>query len=152
MKTLFYTIILSIAVIACQKQTEIPKNILQPKKMVAILIDIHLLESQIPHLTRMPDSSYVLYKAYEKKIFHKHQVDSLSYQQSYRYYLNNLQDFEKIYAQVIDSLVYREATLNLGKPIQIEELKETNINRDSLRIKRKKIKEMVKNEKLKLNS
>jgi hypothetical protein len=140
--------------IACQKPTETPKNILQPKKMVSILIDIHLLESQIPHLSRMPDSSYTLYKAYEKKIFQKHQVDSLSYQQSYRYYLNNLQDFEKIYAQVIDSLVYRESTLNLGKPILIEKKKESTntIKKDSLRIQRKKIKEMVKQESLKLNS
>ncbi|MCU0437084.1 MAG: DUF4296 domain-containing protein [Raineya sp.] len=155
MKKYLFVIITLLVIISCQKEIETPKNLLQSKKMVAILIDIHLLESQTPHLTRTPDSSYILYKAFEKKIFQKHQTDSLTYQQSYRYYLNNLQEFEKIYAQVIDSLVYRESTLNLGKPILIEKVKDTTISikKDSLRIiQRKKIKEMVKKENLKLNS
>ncbi|KOY84992.1 hypothetical protein AD998_01490 [bacterium 336/3] len=154
MKSFFYIIVIGIFMFSCKEQTETPRNVIQPKKMVAVLIDIHLLESQVPHLTRMPDSAHFLYKAYEKKIFQKHQIDSLTYQQSYRYYLNNLQEFEKIYAQVIDSLVDRESTLNIGKPIIIEKKKDSSmfINKDSLKIRRKKIKEMVKQEKLKLNS
>jgi len=139
--------------VACKKNTDTPEGILESKKMVAVLIDIHLLESQIPHLTKMPDSSYILYKSYEKKIFQKHKIDSTTYKQSYSYYLNNLQEFEKIYGQVIDSLVYRETTLNMGKPMQVPKKDSIELKgKDSSKINIEKLKLQKKRKNLILNS
>lgn len=94
--------------------------------MVTVLLQIHLLESEIPEMLHTPDSASLLYQAYEKRIFKKLQTDSATYYQSYQYYLNNLEDFEKIYARVVDSLIYREATRNLGKAMDTTKKKYTS--------------------------
>jgi hypothetical protein len=150
MRVLFQ-ILCIFSLFACQKKEEKQVSILPPSKMVQVLIEIHLAESQIPHLSRTPDSSYLLYKGFERKIFQKLQIDSTTYQQSYQYYLNHLDEFEKIYAQVIDSLVYREVNVNIGKPVKQNDTtakgikKEKSIpKRDSLMKQRKELLKLKK--------
>ncbi|MDX1902936.1 MAG: DUF4296 domain-containing protein [Thermonemataceae bacterium] len=102
---------------ACNTATDKPKNLIEAPKMVRILTDIHLAESQISQHLKANDSSYLLYKGFEEKILKKYKISPSDYEQSYAYYLAHIEDFEKIYAQVVDTLTYREVIMNLGKAV-----------------------------------
>lgn len=112
---------------ACQNESKQLPPPITPDKMIQVLIDIHLAESQVPNLVSTPDSAYFLNKAFEQKVFQKHQIDSATYYQSYAYYLENIAEFEKMYAVVVDSLVYRESTHNLGKPMESSPKKTSSV-------------------------
>lgn len=138
---------------ACQNESKQLPPPIAPNKMIQILIDIHLAESQVPNLVSTPDSAYFLNKAFEQKVFQKHQIDSATYYQSYAYYLENIAEFEKIYAVVVDSLVYRESTHNLGKPLDSTQKKINSLpnpikvptDSSGLELKKKLRKKMLEN-------
>jgi len=135
---------------SCQGKKNIETNILSPNQMAKVLIEIHLAESQIPHLALLPDSAQQIYRTFEKKVFDKAGIDSATYYQSYQYYLNRIEEFEKIYAVVIDSLVYRESRMDIGKPM--DSSKKTNlpqklyIDSSGLELKKRKIKMLLRKE------
>lgn len=116
-KVVIVALLMLISLLACQNNENFEAKILPPVQMAKVLSEIHLAESQIPHFTQSPDSAQKLYKAFEKKVFDKVGVDSATYYQSYQYYINRIEEFEKIYAIVIDSLVYRESKMDIGKPM-----------------------------------
>ncbi|GAB4124385.1 MAG: hypothetical protein OHK0045_11560 [Raineya sp.] len=110
--------------------------------MAKVLLEIHLAESQVPHFTQAPDSAQKIYRAFEKKVFEKTGIDSALYYQSYQYYANKAEEFEKIYAIVIDSLVYRESKRDIGKAIDSSVQKKPNpkplrIDSSGLKLKKK---------------
>ena len=111
----FFTLLLFVFLFACQNKQNSETKILPPSKMAKVLSEIHLAESQIPHLVLSPDSAQKIYRVFEKKVFEKTGVDSSLYYQSYQYYVNRVEEFEKIYMIVIDSLVYRESKMDIGK-------------------------------------
>lgn len=131
--------------IACQKKQNTEAKVLSPTQMVKVLVEIHLAESQIPHLSQSPDSAKAIYEQFEKKVFAKTGIDSATYYQSYQYYSNRVEEFEKIYAVVIDSLVYRESKMDIGKPMDTSRplpkpaIKPRNLDSSGLEL-RKKIK------------
>ncbi|PKQ70165.1 hypothetical protein Rain11_0825 [Raineya orbicola] len=143
----------ALGVIACQSEKKQSPPPLSPEKMIQVLIDIHIAESQVPNLVSTPDSSYFLNKAFERKVFQKHKIDSAAYYQSYAYYLENIAEFEKMYAIVVDSLVYRESTHNLGKPLDTAQKKNTSqptptkprIDSSGLELKKKLRKKLLQN-------
>ncbi|MFN3315983.1 MAG: hypothetical protein ACK40K_04160, partial [Raineya sp.] len=64
------------------------------------------------------------------------------YYQSYQYYINRVEEFEKIYAIVIDSLAYRETKMDIGKPMDTsgvpkKNLKPRSLDSSGLEIRRK---------------
>jgi hypothetical protein len=81
--------------------------------MIAILVDIHLLEGKLKQISISPDSSAILYRAFEQEIFDKHGVTEKKYIDSYGWYFNNLRAFEVVYGTVVDSLLVRQQTKKL---------------------------------------
>ena len=142
LKTIFPLLLASL--FACQNNQNSEVKILPPVQMAKVLSEIHLAESQVPHFTQSPDSAQKLYKAFEKKVFDKVGIDSAIYYQSYQYYINRVEEFEKIYAIVIDSLVYRESKMDIGKAVDSakqQKIAPKNLPTDSSGLKlRKKIK------------
>jgi hypothetical protein len=106
-KKIFLVLIL-FSFLACNRKDVTPEGILPKEKMVSIFIDMHIVESQISSLNLKRDSSRLLFKHYEQKVLEKHNVNDSLYQESYNYYLYNVNDMEKIYDAVIDSLSLRE--------------------------------------------
>ncbi len=94
--------------IACDRKEVTPVGVLPKEKMVSIFIDMHIAESQISSLNLKRDSSKILFANYEQKVLEKHNVTDSLYKESYTYYLYNVNDMEKIYDAVIDSLSLRE--------------------------------------------
>jgi Domain of unknown function (DUF4296) len=91
-----------------------PNDLLPPQTMIAILEDIHLIEAKVTkHSLASTDSSNMLYNAWERKIFQKHQIDTAVYHRSYRYYIEHTDEFTEIYQQIIKNLEAREKASNV---------------------------------------
>ncbi len=111
MKNIFLTI-LTLAVFSCSTKEKKPENLLSQPEMVSLLIDIHILESQVQLLRLPKDTSQLLFNTFEKEVFEKHNIDKEVYTRSFEYYLDNVKQMDKIYAAVIDSLNYREKSVD----------------------------------------
>lgn len=99
---------------ACSTREELPTDILSPKEMSLILIDIHLLEQQIENSVYTLDSQRTAFNHFEQLVFEKHQVDTAIYARSLNYYMSEPKLLEDIYEIVVDSLTVREKTKNLN--------------------------------------
>ncbi len=97
-----------LSLLACERKEVTPKGVIPKEKMVSIFIDMHIAESQISSLNLKRDSAKLLFEHYEQKVLESHEVNDSLYIESYNYYLYNVNDMEKIYDAVIDSLSLRE--------------------------------------------
>ena len=110
MKNIFLVFTL-IVVFSCGESENKPDKLLPKQKMVEMLIDIHILESEIQNLRLSKDSSQLLYNTFEREIFENSGVDKDLYRTSFAYYLEEVEDMEEIYEIVIDSLNFMEKSL-----------------------------------------
>lgn len=139
----FLLLVFGSLLLACQDNQNSEIKALSPTQMAKVLIEIHLAESQIPHLALSPDSAQQIYKVFEKKVFEKVGIDSALYYQSYQFYINRVEEFEKIYAIVIDSLAYRESKMDIGKTMDSSKIQQPktnqsrNIDSSGLKIKKR---------------
>ncbi|MCO6375312.1 uncharacterized protein DUF4296 [Roseivirga pacifica] len=93
---------------SCEKEEEIPADILSEEKMVETLIEVRILEGQVVNLTLPLDSAETLYGILEAELFQELDVDSIAYMKSYEYYMTHPAKFERIAEIVIDSLKVRQ--------------------------------------------
>lgn len=89
-----------------------PANLLPEDKMTQVMMDIHLAEARLESAGLGADSADVIFKKMQQDIFKKHQIKEVDFNNSYQYYLRNLNEFDKIYQKVIDSLSARETLFN----------------------------------------
>ena len=101
------------ALSACQRPEELspPPNLLPREQMVALLVELQLLESRVENSRLPPDSSRALYLAQQKAVFGDYWVSDSVFQRSYRYYSIHGKDLDGIYGTVLDSLERRKARL-----------------------------------------
>lgn len=107
------SIILMLLLGCSDKKVQIPEDILSKNKMVDVLIDIHLLESKIKKLYIAGDSSSKLYNHYEKMLFEDHGIKRKEYEKSLEFYVQEIEQLEDIYEQVVDSLMVRDKTQHI---------------------------------------
>ncbi|HRS54117.1 MAG TPA: DUF4296 domain-containing protein [Bacteroidales bacterium] len=112
---------------SCQnKSSEIVYNndsIIAPRKMVEILVDVHLAEAalNIKQLNNQ-DIKYYTY-LYYSNIFKKHNIDIFLFKRSLEYYLSHPEYFEDIYNEVMGSLIQMQSfILNKHKGKHIDTL------------------------------
>ncbi len=91
-----------------KKKTIIPEGVLDQKKMAEVLTEVHLLESKISRMYLGTDSSKVVYSHYEKMLFTELGITQEEYQRSLNFYVEEVEDFHKIYEVVVDSLLARQ--------------------------------------------
>ncbi|MFP4089149.1 MAG: DUF4296 domain-containing protein [Cyclobacteriaceae bacterium] len=98
--------------IGCQDKTEKetetvekPAELLSKPKMVSFLVDLHLAEAKLTYSDiRNRDSLEMAFRNYEKFLYEKHDIDEAAYKKSYEYYLANMEEMNKIYSSVVDSI------------------------------------------------
>ena len=101
---------LMLVTFACVEAPKPPEGTISKEKMVKILMDIHIAEAKVGRLSlRSVDSSKLLFRRMELKIFKKHNVDTAIYRKSFEFYLQNTTYLDEIYAATVDSLSYRES-------------------------------------------
>ncbi|WP_081413708.1 DUF4296 domain-containing protein [Eisenibacter elegans] len=95
--------------VACQAPKQ-PDTLLEPQKMVDILIDLHIVEAQVNDLinsSKSRDSLRLVYLSFQEKVFAKHGTDADTYYQNYDHYLQNIKQLDQVYKAVADSLLAR---------------------------------------------
>jgi len=89
-----------------------PDNLLDENTMLEIIVESLLLQEKV-FLVNNQYSSYAntVYKRLEKEILDRYQTDSLTYHLSYAYYAHDIDNFEKLYTRVSDTLQARKNRL-----------------------------------------
>ena len=107
MRKLFFTVLVIVS--ACTKVEEKPADLIPQDQMVALLIEVHLLESKIKNLKiRSIDSANVVYNHYENLLFADFNITQDQYERSFNYYIDHTTEFRKVYDAVVDTLLQRE--------------------------------------------
>lgn len=110
MKTIATLILLIPLFVACS-QSEEDKTMLPKSKMISILNDIHIAESEITIKNLPSDSAKLYFYKFEQAIFKKHSTDSATFNKSFKYYLSQGVLFDQIYGEVVDSLGLKESQI-----------------------------------------
>ncbi|WP_345160107.1 DUF4296 domain-containing protein [Pontibacter saemangeumensis] len=109
MKRLF-CILFCLCLLSCQQQNEDkPENMIPQQKMVRILADIHTAEAQLERNVSYPDTALVMFADQQTDILKKHGVGKQAFKDTYRYYLTHLEEMDKLYEMIVDSLSVRES-------------------------------------------
>ncbi|MEM9671194.1 MAG: DUF4296 domain-containing protein [Bacteroidota bacterium] len=92
---------------SCESTEELvapPADLLSKDQMVSILIDLHLAEAKMSYTgSRKADSIEIIFRNYERAIFDEHSITDSTYFRSYEYYLEHMDQMERIYTAVVDS-------------------------------------------------
>ncbi len=109
---------LALALPACQRPEDPlrPPDLLPRPQLVAVLVDLHLLESRVENSALKPDSARALFEAQQKNVFRGYHVSDSAFQHSVRYYGVHGKDLDDIYGAVIDSLEKRVYRLDPKRP------------------------------------
>ncbi len=103
-------IFLTALVIVCScSNTNEPENLISREKMVKVMTEIHILESKMSKVQVEPlDSTQAVYDHYEGLLFEDLGITKDQYEISFNYYVDNPNEFEKIYQAVVDTLMERD--------------------------------------------
>lgn len=118
-------ILLTLFCLSC-KSDKLPEGVISEEKMIEILMDVYLAETELSGLSLHRDTSMLIFEKYEKIIFERANISKDSYKESLSYYYNHPDKLDKIYEVVLDSLTLRESKIKAKAEAQKQK-------RDSLR-------------------
>ena len=111
MKNYLFVMVLTALVFSCREPKEkMPDNILSEKKMIDVLIEIHLIEANLSNKNLPKDTGLIYYNLYKKDMYKKFNIDDSTYIKSFNYYAAHPQIMDKIYEKVVDSLSLLEGS------------------------------------------
>lgn len=114
-------IFIIVATFACDKPyIEKPDHLVKEKKMIAMLVDIHLAEATF---NRMQHDSIVRNSSSENfyySVLKKYDVADSVFEKSYVYYASDPKEFEKLYREVINKLAEIEQGFSGRKLDELE--------------------------------
>ncbi|MCB9426968.1 MAG: DUF4296 domain-containing protein [Flavobacteriales bacterium] len=100
MRIIFYISVLFLVLSCAQKTSyEQPDNLIPRDKMVDILYDLSIFQSQVNH-NRDPEFN----KSIPTFLKNRHGVDSAQFVNSNKYYASQIEEYQKMYNEVYDSL------------------------------------------------
>lgn len=118
-----WTFILIIAVLGASCNSILnskPSALLSEEEMTEVLVDIHLTEAALKvandSLARLNDTTKI--RILFANVFEKHDVDPDDFNSSLDYYLQHIDELDKIYVEVINRLTELDATLQ-PKPVKV---------------------------------
>lgn len=109
----------------------IPKNIIQPDKMNAILYDIHLADGYITTIPNQ-DSAKKTSAAYYKGIYKKFAIDSVLYTHSMNYYYDHPDLMADMYTTITKRLEKTKDSLNKIQEKHLKKLEADKKRKDSI--------------------
>ncbi len=114
MRKLIYLVAILI-IVSCTQKDGVPKGVLPPEKMANIIAEIYEAEHKATNIGLKYDSSKVVMRHYELKIFEENNTSDSIYKQSFAYYLENPEKLELVYDIVIDSMSLREQIFDANR-------------------------------------
>ena len=110
-KPIFFLGIFFLFISCSGNQDKTPLNILNKDEMVAVLIDIQLADATV-NLSKYGQSHFPgdKVKLFDE-IYSKHKITKKKFEESFVYYTDHPEKFQKIYAEVITGLSRKQAEL-----------------------------------------
>jgi hypothetical protein len=106
---------------SCDNTLGPPKDVLPERKMVSLLVELHLAEAKVKNLRVTTDSANQLYSLYELQILDTHNVSQETYLHSYQFYLDNHRLMTRVQDAVLDTLLQRQQKLERMPEPVVEE-------------------------------
>jgi Domain of unknown function (DUF4296) len=98
--------------LSCEKANP-PEEILSQGEMVKVLQQLYISEEHVGRLGLKSDSARKVFDRLEVKLFDKLNVKDSVFIRSFNYYMGQPEQWEQIYAMLVDSLNLREQRLSL---------------------------------------
>ena len=99
--TLFFSVLLFLS--ACSNGT--PDGIIDKDRMIALLTDVHIVDSTLITIPQTPDTLYKYGKGRYLAVFAKYHTDSTQFKKSFAYYAGTKPvEFTDMYDQVLKNL------------------------------------------------
>jgi hypothetical protein len=92
--SLFFSVLLFLT--AC-KSNELPKDVLNEKDMLNLMLDIHLTDGTVYQVPQVPDSLYKYSSAKFVALFKKHHTTDAVYKTSLKYYSKQPEKIQDMY-------------------------------------------------------
>ena len=93
-------------ILACHtEEIQEPEHLLSREKMIHVLIDMHIMKAKTQRQALPSSEASLLYQRLLKKVYKKHQIDSLTFSESYGFYMEKMSDLKNIYSAALDSLI-----------------------------------------------
>lgn len=93
--------------------TELPKGVLSPKKMIPIVEDIHIVDAMLLNSNISKGDSIAL--SYYAYIYNKHGISKEQFNTSIAYYAKNPKKLRKVYPQILERLETRDSLLKVAQ-------------------------------------
>jgi hypothetical protein len=91
------------------QDTVFPDDVIRPDKMVAVMVDVHLIEGARTGQKIMGDTLKL--EEYYAGVLKKHQLTDEEYQRSFDFYSSRPAEFEAVFDKVIEVLAKKEAEI-----------------------------------------
>jgi len=109
------------AFVSCDKPyVEKPDHLVKEKKMIEMLIDIHLAEATFNHMRYDSIIRNSTTENFYYSVLQKHGVADSVFEKSYVYYASDPKEFEKLYREVINKLAEMEQGFSGRKLEELE--------------------------------
>lgn len=95
--SLFFSVLLFLT--AC-KSKELPKDVLNEKDMLNLMLDIHLTDGTVYQVPQVPDSLYKYSSAKFVALFKRHHTTDAVYKASLKYYSKQPEQIQAMYGQL----------------------------------------------------
>lgn len=113
-----------------------PEGILSEKQMVHAMSELYLAEERASRLSVSYDSLKKVFPRFSEKAFERAGVTDSVFSKSMDYYMTNPEQFEKIYATVIDSLNLRAQRVDAQKHKTATKKDSVDVKKDSVTVKK----------------
>lgn len=91
-----------------KKQVKIPENILSKEKMVAVMVDIHIVEASM-NLNLIPSGSITPKSEYYYSILKSNHITKKQYDESSKFYFEHVELLNEVYEGVLKELSKKQA-------------------------------------------
>ncbi len=114
MKKILHFVVYFLVLWGCTDNSESKIERIRPKKfisrteMINVLKEIHLAEAVTASAGLTYHKSLMRFKRYKLHIFKKYDLDSISFDENYEYYMSDIQDLEYIYQALEDTFLLRK--------------------------------------------
>jgi hypothetical protein len=93
---------------ACVKSEEPPVGIIPKDTMAHILADIHIEEAKLSVKPLIQDSARQSYATTKIAVYDKYHISEERFNESFDWYTKNIEQLDKIYEVVVDTLSLKE--------------------------------------------
>lgn len=93
---------------SCKEKEKRPEHILGHPEMAGLMAKMMIAQNKVYHEGYSGDSLQMLFHSHHKrKILQKEDISKKQFEESYTYYVSDVEKFDKLWAIVVDSLSLR---------------------------------------------